>query len=305
MAAPHVAGAIMLLKEAFPDLSGETLKLALYYSAVDMGAPGEDNVFGMGIIDVFAAYEYLIDQGNTPSDPVVTHDLMLFGLEADPFLCEGTFSCSVWLENAGTETIDGVELTFSLAGSSVTLNMDTLVLQAGERYFVQLDSLSDEILTDILSAEASMINGQEDQRPMNNRIIMSVENSPFFPSSFDVLGEEICQGTSVSISGTVGNGETGLFEWYADENLNDLIDRSSVLNIEMDEEVKIIYAKTVLEETTGPNVEKANLTVENISKKGLRFVVNRDTWLRSVKADVATAGFGIVQVLEEGEIIST
>ena len=56
MAAPHVAGAIALLREAFPDLTGTELKLALYQTARDLGTPGEDNTYGMGIIDVWAAF---------------------------------------------------------------------------------------------------------------------------------------------------------------------------------------------------------------------------------------------------------
>ncbi|MCB0564096.1 MAG: S8 family serine peptidase, partial [Phaeodactylibacter sp.] len=62
MAAPHVTGAVLLLKEAFPYLPGEELMLALYFSCTDLGAPGEDNNYGMGLINVPAAYQYLIDQ---------------------------------------------------------------------------------------------------------------------------------------------------------------------------------------------------------------------------------------------------
>ena len=68
MAAPHVSGAILLLKEAFPFLSGEELLWALYLSAVDLGIPGEDNIYGMGMIDVHAAFQHLI-QIHTPVDP--------------------------------------------------------------------------------------------------------------------------------------------------------------------------------------------------------------------------------------------
>ena len=68
MAAPHVSGAILLLKEAFPYLSGEDLLWALYLSAVDLGPPGEDNTYGMGIIDVHAAFLHL-SQNHNPVDP--------------------------------------------------------------------------------------------------------------------------------------------------------------------------------------------------------------------------------------------
>lgn len=56
MAAPHVAGAIALLKEAFPTLTGEQIKLALYNTCTDLGAAGEDNNYGKGMINVYAAY---------------------------------------------------------------------------------------------------------------------------------------------------------------------------------------------------------------------------------------------------------
>ncbi|MEA3446085.1 MAG: S8 family serine peptidase, partial [Bacteroidota bacterium] len=69
MAGPHVAGAILLLKEAFPFLSGEEIKLALYFSAVDLGPVGEDNTYGNGIIDVLAAYNFL-SLTYTPVSPV-------------------------------------------------------------------------------------------------------------------------------------------------------------------------------------------------------------------------------------------
>ncbi|MEM7658067.1 MAG: S8 family serine peptidase [Bacteroidota bacterium] len=59
MASPHVAGAVLLLKEAFPSLTGTEIKLALYFSAIDLGPTGEDNLYGMGMIDLESAYNYL------------------------------------------------------------------------------------------------------------------------------------------------------------------------------------------------------------------------------------------------------
>ncbi|MBR5983689.1 MAG: S8 family peptidase [Bacteroidales bacterium] len=59
MACPHVSGALLLLAEAFQMASAKELKEALYYSAIDLGDEGEDNTYGMGMIDVLAAYNYL------------------------------------------------------------------------------------------------------------------------------------------------------------------------------------------------------------------------------------------------------
>jgi subtilisin family serine protease len=52
---PHVAGAIALLKQVFPSRSGVELKQMLYENAYDRGPTGEDNAYGMGIIDAYAA----------------------------------------------------------------------------------------------------------------------------------------------------------------------------------------------------------------------------------------------------------
>ena len=71
MACPHVSGALLLLAEAFPMASARELKEALYYSAIDLGDAGEDNTYGMGMIDVMAAYNYLSNLYPSHSAPEI------------------------------------------------------------------------------------------------------------------------------------------------------------------------------------------------------------------------------------------
>jgi len=59
MASPHVAGAIALLRSVAPFLTGTELKYILMNTAVDLGTAGEDNTYGHGIIDVWAAFQQL------------------------------------------------------------------------------------------------------------------------------------------------------------------------------------------------------------------------------------------------------
>ncbi|MDQ2934977.1 MAG: S8 family serine peptidase, partial [Chloroflexota bacterium] len=59
LAAPHVAGAIGLLRQAFPAASVNDLRAALLAGAADLGAAGPDDVYGSGRLDVLAAYQYL------------------------------------------------------------------------------------------------------------------------------------------------------------------------------------------------------------------------------------------------------
>ncbi|MCP4292048.1 MAG: S8 family serine peptidase [bacterium] len=57
MAGPHVSGVVALMRQANPNLEVNALKQILMDTAVDLGAAGEDNTYGWGIIDAFAAVE--------------------------------------------------------------------------------------------------------------------------------------------------------------------------------------------------------------------------------------------------------
>ncbi len=55
-AAPQVSGAVALLAQAFPNLTGQEIVQILLDSARDAGATGLDAVFGSGILDIQAAF---------------------------------------------------------------------------------------------------------------------------------------------------------------------------------------------------------------------------------------------------------
>ncbi|MCH8005004.1 MAG: S8 family serine peptidase, partial [Planctomycetes bacterium] len=57
MASPHVAGVVALIRQANPDLSVEQVKQILYDTAFDLGAAGEDNSYGWGMVDAFEAVQ--------------------------------------------------------------------------------------------------------------------------------------------------------------------------------------------------------------------------------------------------------
>jgi bacillopeptidase F len=65
-AAPHVAGAIAVLKSAFPGKSMTEIESAIRDGAVDLGTPGPDNESGAGLVDVVEAHMLL--GGSTPTD---------------------------------------------------------------------------------------------------------------------------------------------------------------------------------------------------------------------------------------------
>jgi bacillopeptidase F len=67
-AAPHAAGAMAVLKSAFPGASMAEIELALSDGAIDLGTAGPDNKSGSGLIDVVGAYTLLSGSNPPPSD---------------------------------------------------------------------------------------------------------------------------------------------------------------------------------------------------------------------------------------------
>jgi len=57
MATPHVAGAAALIREVNPFLDADATRWILNQTAVDLGDPGFDDIFGWGRLDLFAAVE--------------------------------------------------------------------------------------------------------------------------------------------------------------------------------------------------------------------------------------------------------
>jgi subtilisin family serine protease len=55
MATPFVAGALALLKQKHPFLTGKQLAQIIFTTAVDLGDPGVDAVYGHGLLDIEAA----------------------------------------------------------------------------------------------------------------------------------------------------------------------------------------------------------------------------------------------------------
>lgn len=61
MAAPHVAGAAALLIANGNAVTPDEVRTALQNTAQDLGTTGRDDIYGHGLIDAFAALQYLIE----------------------------------------------------------------------------------------------------------------------------------------------------------------------------------------------------------------------------------------------------
>jgi len=143
MACPHVAGALLLLAEAFPNVSAYDLKNSLYVTAIDLGDPGEDNVFGNGIIDVFAAYEYLA-LTYTPTPPVSNqYDIISeISTPTSTVVCpdDRTFVAEILISNAGTESISQVNLKMYLNDEIIVDSLLDITIASGSDYLFITDA---------------------------------------------------------------------------------------------------------------------------------------------------------------------
>jgi subtilisin family serine protease len=144
MACPHVSGALLLLKEAYPYLDAVSLKEALYVTAHDLGEPGEDNVYGNGMIDVLAAFDYLA-LTNDPVPPVTdSFDIKLEIREfSGDFVCPGNENVTpkIALINLGTENLSEINYHWRLNNGDTLTQVWTGNLAQNEEVLLDLPDM--------------------------------------------------------------------------------------------------------------------------------------------------------------------
>ena len=292
MAAPHVAGAMLLLKEAFPDLLSEDFKWALYLSARDLGDPGEDNDYGNGIIDVRAAYEYLINQGNIPTPPRSTN-LDLIGADTDEQVeyCSTESLASFFIMNGGQDEIQTFEYEVIAERYSGVVEWSdngtwTGNLSAQQITEIKIDLTSIPEGEYLIKFNTSLPNGQEDPRPLNNALGKLVSLNNIGSVAVNIHGSQTatsCENSTVTLTGeviTTSNSDY-FFRWYEDFQNTDLVAEGKTFTFDLGTTEEVYYAKPFLQDIGGEDVpnEGGNLT----SGKELFFTVLAPTVLRSVE----------------------
>ncbi|MEZ4771849.1 MAG: S8 family serine peptidase [Bacteroidia bacterium] len=214
MASPHVAGAVLLLKQAFPYLSGTDLKLALYYSAIDLGQPGEDNSYGMGLIDVYAAYNYLVTQGNTPASPNASFDVAAKSIiNLDTLICGASgVSPLLLVKNEGDSAVTSMDIVYGYASGQRDTFFWTGLIQPGALFLISLPASSLSSGSYTLDVELRNPNGSEDSRFLDNRILqrLTVTPDPEIPP----VSADICVNANALLSVSPQAPWTAL--WYED-----------------------------------------------------------------------------------------
>lgn len=178
MACPHGVGAVLLLKEAFPNLPGSVILEALYYTAIDLGEPGEDNTYGMGVINVFDAYNYLINEGHIPVPPNQSpHDLVISEVVAPQpgATCDNSIASNIRVKNSGTEIISGFQVSFGVAGSTYLIADIDEVLVPNQEMVIALPLYTTEVTGSIeMYYRADLYEDVEEIDFHNNQIISRI-----------------------------------------------------------------------------------------------------------------------------------
>ncbi|MEE2925114.1 MAG: S8 family serine peptidase [bacterium] len=110
MSAPHVAGVIALIFQAFPDLSVAAVEDILKSSAVDLGEKGFDYKFGDGRVNALAALEQTLNSGRLVID--------------NQSSAQGKLTVKIEPGNRHFELANGKNLDRALPQGSYIINID-------------------------------------------------------------------------------------------------------------------------------------------------------------------------------------
>ncbi|MBK7428720.1 MAG: S8 family serine peptidase [Saprospiraceae bacterium] len=302
MASPHTTGALVLLKSAFPYLSGEDLKYALYNSARDLGMPGEDNQYGTGIIDLRAAYYYLIGQGHQPVAAKDPYDIRIdkSTVKVDPCLNEAVLY--VDLSNNGTLDISDYSLSLTDQDGNIMISAernntiaanaqfrDTIILTELPDMFRQSVVLSVQLVHD---AETRMLNNYErldlTHMKMETKKIVLTDDMP------DLL----CDDSRIILPVQVEGAD---LLWYGSDKGSDFLGKGNepVHFPNQDAGNLTIYADWETRESLGaPEPGEGAQLVETFKGGGIQFELFHHVKLVSLDCYAEESGIRIIYLLD-------
>ncbi len=142
MAAPHVSGGVLLLKEAFPNAPGSDILRAIYVTAIDMGTAGEDNTYGNGRVDLNAAFNHLaLTYNPTPPQGGAYNVKAESTTATNMALCGDSLATAVTVRNIGDSVITSIQLDVAINNSSVLQYNWTGSLASNASTSIQLPSM--------------------------------------------------------------------------------------------------------------------------------------------------------------------
>jgi len=304
MASPHVAGAVVLLKEAFPELTGEEIKLALYQTADDLGPVGEDNTYGMGIINVLDAFNFLVAAGMVPTDPQRNDDVMIVNIQATEQECgNGAFAAEVLIENGGDNTLTSAVIDYGFISNGVSVNGGSVnwtgSLAKGERATMMIPDSEGLNGNFNFRVTVHTPNGIEDERPLNNIFQIPVQIIEVEPIESSIAGEELsnpCSSSSTIVELTT----PGIIDadWYVQPSGGSPITNGLYFETPTLPNPFVFYVEAMLSGRGGiVDVEATDTEFGSEPEQGLVFNALQDIRLSSTKVYADVPGIRLVKIL--------
>ncbi len=307
-AAPHVSGAILLLKEAFPELGGVDFLTALYRTARDLGAAGEDNVYGNGLIDVRAAYDYLIDQGFSPTPPVSTaNDVVLVNVFSEKnIFCLNEVNNVLAVENNGNSNLRSLTIDYFITGAASRVDR---VEWTGNVAYDEVAQINLPTLTDLPPGDYELVvdiyspNGRPDMRSQNNRIrhTFRVADVEAISANLSATYETaICRDANVLLESEVTLDDNQTVRWYSLPFGGEAIGEGDRVATPAISELETYYADIISTYSAGKiGVEENERTSYAIDDAGLLFDAAQDFTLKTVKVFAEERGKRIIKLSDQ------
>lgn len=289
MATPQVAGGICLLKEAFPQATGVEITEAIYQTAIDLGTNGEDNVYGNGLVDLMAAFEYLENEGFVAIDPSVGLDLHVFNLNVNSLNCAYGVESSFYVQNSGTQNVESFDYTIEFNGLELTESW-TGVLAPGDKVMITPSA----IFPDAGTAEFSVSIDEgsvADERILNNRqsIELNVIDKSVLSTTM-LLDDAACEGSQQSVFVESDLPYSYDVNWFTNFDGSSSYGSGNPLNLELSEDLTL-YAQPFYTANVGETDVEGDWSFDAVDSKGLEFSAEHPFKLRSVLINAQNGGF--------------
>lgn len=298
MASPVVAGGLLLLKEAFPYLTGYELKLALYLTARDLGPTGEDNVYGRGVIDLAAAYQYLLDAGHIPVTVSQDNDAKLLPiLNLTDEYCEPLVQPVIQVENQGTVPFTEMLISYSYRNGPTDTLLWTGNLAVGGSEIIPLPNAFLPSGGYELAVNVIRVNQAADYHALDNlarfSFLVRADELTALPS------DTVCQGEQGLLSVLAAG--TGDVVWYESVNGGEPIATGSAWLSPPLQQDTTLFATLIHQRTVGKlDPLKGNGFFDDGNDLALIFDVETPFILRSVLTRSQRDGSRLIELRDAG-----
>ena len=246
-----------------------------------------------------AAFNYLVNQGNTPTTPQPTRNAFISSSALENS-CGLSPTVSLILSNEGTGSLSTVDISYSFSDGTQgnATWTGTLAPGANTTFTLPAHSFASTGIYE-LEAEISQINGQQPYYFINNKTsttLVIVEDP-----QLSTTGANVCIGSSALISGTQASTDNTI-HWYDAETGGNLLGEGSAIVTPALSSSFIFYAAAAGKEKAGAEI---SASVGGATFAGTESFLKFDCFtpfnLRSVRVNSIESGTRVIQLRDSSD----